>query len=69
MEHITSQRPPGLGLWGPGPWNLAEASCPQQISSLFLCLVMEYNDGSFQEVIEKKRETKTIIDSEVRHTL
>ncbi|KAF0876091.1 STKL1 protein, partial [Crocuta crocuta] len=36
----------------------------QQISSLFLCLVMEYNDGSFQEVIEKKRETKTTIDSE-----
>ncbi|XP_039111100.1 serine/threonine kinase-like domain-containing protein STKLD1 isoform X1 [Hyaena hyaena] len=34
------------------------------ISSLFLCLVMEYNDGSFQEVIEKKRETKTTIDSE-----
>ncbi|XP_043422794.1 serine/threonine kinase-like domain-containing protein STKLD1 isoform X2 [Prionailurus bengalensis] len=35
-----------------------------QISSLFLCLVMEYNHGSFQKVIEKKRETKTIIDSE-----
>ncbi|XP_029775383.1 serine/threonine kinase-like domain-containing protein STKLD1 isoform X2 [Suricata suricatta] len=35
-----------------------------KISSLFLCLVMEYNDGSFQKVIDKKRETKTIIDSE-----
>ncbi|XP_047685680.1 serine/threonine kinase-like domain-containing protein STKLD1 isoform X2 [Prionailurus viverrinus] len=35
-----------------------------QISSLFLCLVMEYNHGSFQKVIEKKRETKTIIDPE-----
>ncbi|XP_045879038.1 serine/threonine kinase-like domain-containing protein STKLD1 [Meles meles] len=35
-----------------------------EISSLFLCLVMEYNEGSFQKIIEKKRETKTIIDSE-----
>ncbi|XP_027949203.1 serine/threonine kinase-like domain-containing protein STKLD1 isoform X2 [Eumetopias jubatus] len=35
-----------------------------EISSLFLCLVMEHNKGSFQKVIEKKRETGTIIDSE-----
>ncbi|XP_073746017.1 serine/threonine kinase-like domain-containing protein STKLD1 isoform X2 [Callorhinus ursinus] len=35
-----------------------------EISSLFLCLVMEHNKGSFQKVIEKKRETRTIIDSE-----
>ncbi|XP_044120300.1 serine/threonine kinase-like domain-containing protein STKLD1 [Neovison vison] len=35
-----------------------------EICSLFLCLVMEYNEGSFQKVIEKKRETKTVIDSE-----
>ncbi|XP_032163718.1 serine/threonine kinase-like domain-containing protein STKLD1 [Mustela erminea] len=35
-----------------------------EISSVFLCLVMEYNEGSFQKIIEKKRETKTIIDSE-----
>ncbi|CAK7290614.1 Serine/threonine kinase-like domain-containing protein STKLD1 [Vulpes lagopus] len=35
-----------------------------EISSLFLCLVMDYNDGSFQEIIQKKRETRTIIDSE-----
>uniref|UniRef100_A0A8C7BT75 Uncharacterized protein n=1 Tax=Neovison vison TaxID=452646 RepID=A0A8C7BT75_NEOVI len=40
-----------------------------EICSLFLCLVMEYNEGSFQKVIEKKRETKTVIDSEVRQTL
>lgn len=62
----TSQMHPGLGIWGPGPWHLAKASCPHQISSLFLCLVMEYNDESFQKVIEKKRETRTVIDSEVR---
>ncbi|XP_039714737.1 serine/threonine kinase-like domain-containing protein STKLD1 [Pteropus medius] len=35
-----------------------------KISSLFLCLVMDYSAGSFQKVIEKKREKKTIIDSE-----
>ncbi|XP_059268116.1 serine/threonine kinase-like domain-containing protein STKLD1 [Mustela nigripes] len=35
-----------------------------EISSLFLCLVMEYNEGSFQKIIEKKRETKMIIDCE-----
>ncbi|XP_048970336.1 serine/threonine kinase-like domain-containing protein STKLD1 isoform X8 [Canis lupus dingo] len=35
-----------------------------EICSLFLCLVMDYNDGSFQEIIQKKRETRTIIDSE-----
>ncbi|XP_032274907.1 serine/threonine kinase-like domain-containing protein STKLD1 [Phoca vitulina] len=35
-----------------------------EISSLFLCLVMEHNNESFQNVIEKKRETRTIIDSE-----
>lgn len=40
-----------------------------EISSLFLCLVMEYNEGSFQKIIEKKRETKMIIDCEVRQTL
>ncbi|XP_058380668.1 serine/threonine kinase-like domain-containing protein STKLD1 [Diceros bicornis minor] len=35
-----------------------------EVSSMFLCLVMEYNKESFQEVIEKKREARTIIDSE-----
>ncbi|KAK2505416.1 hypothetical protein MC885_000623 [Smutsia gigantea] len=35
-----------------------------KVSSMFLCLVMEYNRGSFQMVIEKKRETRTVIDSE-----
>nr|XP_014718828.2 serine/threonine kinase-like domain-containing protein STKLD1 isoform X7 [Equus asinus] len=35
-----------------------------EISSLFLCLVMEYNKESFQKVIEEKREARTIIDSE-----
>ncbi|GAB5580362.1 serine/threonine kinase-like domain-containing protein STKLD1 isoform X2 [Prionailurus iriomotensis] len=46
--------------------ELSETTQPvaAEISSLFLCLVMEYNHGSFQKVIEKKRETKTIIDSE-----
>ncbi|XP_064346786.1 serine/threonine kinase-like domain-containing protein STKLD1 isoform X2 [Camelus dromedarius] len=34
-----------------------------EISSLFLCLVMEHHEGSFQTVIEKKRATKTVIDS------
>ncbi|XP_032721474.1 LOW QUALITY PROTEIN: serine/threonine kinase-like domain-containing protein STKLD1 [Lontra canadensis] len=49
--HISSYRELFL------TWN-------SEISSLFLCLVMEYNEGSFQKIIEKKRETKTIIDSE-----
>lgn len=40
-----------------------------QISSLFLCLVMDYYEGSFHDVIEKKREEKTIMDSQVRQTL
>ncbi|XP_072816583.1 serine/threonine kinase-like domain-containing protein STKLD1 isoform X7 [Vicugna pacos] len=34
-----------------------------EISSLFLCLVMEHHEGSFQTVIEKKRAAKTVIDS------
>lgn len=36
-----------------------------QTSSLFLCLVMDYSKGSFQKVIEKAREKRAIIDSEV----
>ncbi|XP_070655720.1 serine/threonine kinase-like domain-containing protein STKLD1 isoform X3 [Bos indicus] len=35
-----------------------------EISSLFLCLVMEYHKESFQNVIEKNRAAKTAIDSE-----
>ncbi|EHH23705.1 hypothetical protein EGK_07237 [Macaca mulatta] len=35
----------------------------EQISSLYLCLVMEFNKLSFQEVIEDKRKAKEIIDS------
>lgn len=60
---------PRPGLWASGRRHLAKTSCPHQISSLFLCLVMEYNEGSFQKIIEKKRETKMIIDCEVRQTL
>ncbi|XP_054376796.1 serine/threonine kinase-like domain-containing protein STKLD1 isoform X17 [Pongo abelii] len=36
----------------------------EEISSLYLCLVMEFNELSFQEVIEDKRKAKEIIDSE-----
>nr|XP_020744152.1 serine/threonine kinase-like domain-containing protein STKLD1 [Odocoileus virginianus texanus] len=35
-----------------------------EISSLFLCLVMEYHKESFQNVIEKNRAAKTAMDSE-----
>ncbi|XP_065784214.1 serine/threonine kinase-like domain-containing protein STKLD1 [Muntiacus reevesi] len=35
-----------------------------EISSLFLCLVMEYHKESFQDVIEKNRAAKTAMDSE-----
>ncbi|KAM9082151.1 LOW QUALITY PROTEIN: serine/threonine kinase-like domain-containing protein STKLD1 [Megaptera novaeangliae] len=35
-----------------------------EISSLFLCLVMEFHEGSFQDVIEKKRAAKRVIDSQ-----
>ena len=45
------------------------APCPQQTSSLLLCLVMDYSKGSFQKVIEKKREAKEVIDWEVRQTV
>ncbi|XP_019494969.1 PREDICTED: serine/threonine kinase-like domain-containing protein STKLD1 [Hipposideros armiger] len=40
-----------------------------EISSLCLCLVMDYNEGSFHEVIEKKREEKTIIDPQWMHRM
>lgn len=58
----------------PGPLeartrHLAKGLCPLQISSLFLCLVMEFHEGSFQNVIEKKRVAKRVIDSQVRQTL
>ncbi|XP_062937702.1 serine/threonine kinase-like domain-containing protein STKLD1 [Cynocephalus volans] len=36
----------------------------KEISSLFLCLVMEHNTVSFQKVIESKRKAKAAIDSE-----
>ncbi|XP_008578903.1 PREDICTED: LOW QUALITY PROTEIN: probable inactive protein kinase-like protein SgK071, partial [Galeopterus variegatus] len=36
----------------------------KEISSLFLCLVMEHNTISFQKVIESKRKAKAAIDSE-----
>ncbi|XP_059957523.1 serine/threonine kinase-like domain-containing protein STKLD1 isoform X1 [Mesoplodon densirostris] len=35
-----------------------------EISSLFLCLVMEFHEGSLQNVIEKKRAAKRVIDSQ-----
>ncbi|XP_021117398.1 serine/threonine kinase-like domain-containing protein STKLD1 [Heterocephalus glaber] len=35
-----------------------------KVSSMFLCLVMEYSLESFQDVIESKREEKALIDSE-----
>ncbi|XP_016052137.1 PREDICTED: serine/threonine kinase-like domain-containing protein STKLD1 [Miniopterus natalensis] len=35
-----------------------------QISSLFLCLVMDYSKGNFQKIIERRREERTIVDSE-----
>ncbi|XP_028341989.1 serine/threonine kinase-like domain-containing protein STKLD1 [Physeter macrocephalus] len=35
-----------------------------EISSFFLCLVMEFHEGSFQNVIEKKRAAKRVIDSQ-----
>ncbi|EHB05585.1 Putative protein kinase-like protein SgK071-like protein [Heterocephalus glaber] len=35
-----------------------------EVSSMFLCLVMEYSLESFQDVIESKREEKALIDSE-----
>ncbi|XP_052504255.1 serine/threonine kinase-like domain-containing protein STKLD1 [Budorcas taxicolor] len=35
-----------------------------ETSSLFLCLVMEHHEGSFQNVIEKNRAAKTAMDSE-----
>uniref|UniRef100_A0A671FKS5 Serine/threonine kinase-like domain-containing protein STKLD1 n=1 Tax=Rhinolophus ferrumequinum TaxID=59479 RepID=A0A671FKS5_RHIFE len=38
-----------------------------EISSMFLCMVMDYYEGSFHNVIEKKREEKTIMDSQWMH--
>ncbi|XP_053414137.1 serine/threonine kinase-like domain-containing protein STKLD1 isoform X9 [Nycticebus coucang] len=42
----------------------------EEISSLFLCLVMEFNKVSFQNVIERKRKAKEVIepkDTEAMH--
>ncbi|XP_069914602.1 serine/threonine kinase-like domain-containing protein STKLD1 isoform X9 [Oryctolagus cuniculus] len=35
----------------------------QEISSLFLCLVMDYNKGSLQKAIESKRKAKAAMDA------
>ncbi|XP_038193376.1 serine/threonine kinase-like domain-containing protein STKLD1 [Arvicola amphibius] len=41
-----------------------------EISSLFLCLVMNYyNEGTLQNIIENKRNKKETIDSEWMHTI
>ncbi|KAK7802366.1 hypothetical protein U0070_018116 [Myodes glareolus] len=41
-----------------------------EISSLFLCLLMDYNiKGTFQDVLENKRNKKETIDSEWMHTM
>uniref|UniRef100_A0A8C6W2U2 Serine/threonine kinase-like domain-containing protein STKLD1 n=1 Tax=Nannospalax galili TaxID=1026970 RepID=A0A8C6W2U2_NANGA len=40
-----------------------------EISSLFLCLVMEYSQGTFQKVIENKRMEKGVIGSEWMQTM
>ncbi|XP_005408492.1 PREDICTED: serine/threonine kinase-like domain-containing protein STKLD1 isoform X2 [Chinchilla lanigera] len=40
-----------------------------EASSMFLCLVMEYNPESFQDVIEAKRKEKAVIDSEWLQTM
>lgn len=59
----------GLDVERPELRPLAEGPCVPQTSSVLLCLVMDCSEGSFQEVIEKKREEKAIIDSEVRQAL
>ena len=59
---------PRPGPLGARTRHLAKGLCPLQISSLFLCLVMEFHEGSFQDVIEKKRAAKRVIDSQVRQT-
>lgn len=41
-----------------------------EISSLFLCLVMDYTPhGTFQNIIENKRKTKETFDCEWMHTM
>lgn len=40
----------------------------QQVSSLSLCLVMEYSQSNLEEVIQSKREEKAVLDREVRQT-
>ncbi|KAF6127483.1 serine/threonine kinase like domain containing 1 [Phyllostomus discolor] len=40
-----------------------------QTSQLLLCLVMDYSRGTFQEVIQKKREAKEVIDWEWMHNV
>lgn len=64
-----AQKGPGLGVEGPELWPLAEGPCVLQTCTMLLCLVMDCSEGSFQDVIEKKREEKAIIDSEVRQAL
>ncbi|GAB1286126.1 Serine/threonine kinase-like domain-containing protein STKLD1 [Apodemus speciosus] len=41
-----------------------------EISSLFLCLVMDYyTQGTFQNVLENKRKFKEVVDTEWMHTM
>lgn len=64
-----SAEAPSLGFWGQNCGTCLRASCPQQTSSLFLCLVMDYSKGDLQKVIERNREKRVIMDSEVRRTV
>uniref|UniRef100_A0A0D9RRU9 Serine/threonine kinase-like domain-containing protein STKLD1 n=1 Tax=Chlorocebus sabaeus TaxID=60711 RepID=A0A0D9RRU9_CHLSB len=68
-SHASSQGP-GLALpllrtghFHVKPGLAALTLWEAEISSLYLCLVMEFNKLSFQEVIEDKRKAKEIIDS------
>ncbi|NP_941030.2 serine/threonine kinase-like domain-containing protein STKLD1 isoform X6 [Mus musculus] len=41
-----------------------------EISSLFLCLVMDYySQGTFQNIMENKRKLKAVVDTEWMHTM
>lgn len=51
-----------MGSAGPRLRRLAR----RQVSSLFLCLVMEHSKGSLHRVIESKRKAKEAVDAAVR---
>ena len=62
---MAQKRRPGAGA---RPRHPTKGRVPQ-VSSLFLCLVMEHSKDTLQNVIEKKRAARAALESQVRRAL